>query len=744
MTEKNEKTTPPRSNKLGTFGGVFTPSILTILGVIMFMRTGFLTGQAGVFQILVILILAKSITSLTALSISAVSTNTHVAGGGAYFLISRALGPEFGATIGLALFVAQAISIPFYILGFTEAFVRTFPEMADSYRNIALIVAAALCVIAFIGAKWAVKTQYLIMTILALAVIALLGGAAVNFTTENFSKNFTAMHDQRTLTFWRVFAVFFPAVTGIMAGVNMSGDLKDPSRSIPRGTLAAVVVGFIIYLTQIILSAGAQTRESLINSSFETYCQQALAGAGFLIVAGVFAATISSALGSFLGAPRVLQAIARDKILRPLNFFAKGSPRGDEPHRALIITLALTVAIILWAGQGTGGTAFDILASVVTMFFLYTYGMINLAAFIELFAENPSFRPRFKHCHWISALLGAAGCAATAFLINYLAALVAAAVLVVLYIMLRRKVLRVRFGDARWGFFYSRLRDNVLRMARMTSCAKNWRPSILVLLGSPETRRNMAMYALWIGAERGLVILSRIIVGELGERAKLRKAALDQLNTFLDENDFEALSTVVVGETLEDGMAVLLQGHPIAPLRPNIIMMGWPADNQRAEFLTRQLNAITILGLSAVIFNDRGLPPENAPKNIDIWWRGSENGFLMVLIAHLMTLNWQWENTPIRLLRLIQNEEGRQPANQALEKLVNSARVDVEVQIIVSEDQFIEVVQRHSKKAAAVILGFTPPQPEEAQKFYDKFNNIITNLPTTLLVSSTGQADLMA
>ncbi|MBN1436425.1 MAG: amino acid permease [Sedimentisphaerales bacterium] len=744
MNTPKEKPQPTRSNQLGTFGGVFTPSILTILGVIMFMRTGFLTGQAGVMQLLIILVMAKSITSLTSLSISAVSTNTPVAGGGAYFLISRSLGPEFGATIGLALFVAQAISVPFYILGFTEALVRTFPSMMGNFQTVALILTVLLFVISYIGAKWAVKTQYLIMAILGLSVLALLGGAAMNFQTENFIQNFSAQHTDRTLSFWTVFAIFFPAVTGIMAGVNMSGDLKKPGRSIPRGTMAAVVVGFLIYASQILLIGGAQTRSQLLNNSFENFCNQALFGAGFLVVAGVFAATFSSALGSFLGAPRVLQAIARDKILRPLNFFARGSKQGDEPHRALLLTFIMTVAIIFWAGKDFQGGAFDLLAAVVAMFFLYTYGMINLAAFIESVANNPSFRPRFKYCHWSFALLGAVGCATTAFLINIVAAIVAAAVLAVLYVYLRRRVLKVRFGDARWGFFYSGLKQNILRLARMPITAKNWRPTVLVLVGSPEARRTIAMHALWIGQERGLVILARVIVGELAERAQLRQTAVDQLNDFLEENQFQALSTVVISPDLDEGLSVLLQGHPVGPLQPNIVMLGWSSDSQRFTSLVEHFHTIRLLGLNLVLVNDKGLPTNRLNRRIDIWWRGRENGFLMVLLAHLITLNYEWSDAKIRLLRLIENEQGRQPAAEALTELVNDARVNAEVQIIVSEDPFQGVVHRHSANASLVILGFNTPKEQAPRLFQDTFEAILDQLPTTLLVCSAGEADLLA
>jgi len=730
-------------NRLGAFGGVFTPSILTILGVIMFMRAGYVIGEAGIFQALLILLLAKSITTLTALSISAVSTNTPVAGGGAYFLISRALGPEFGGAIGLALFCAQAISVPFYILGFTEALVRTFPELSVYFRVIALTTTAALFGISYVGAKWAIKTQYLIMAILGLSVAAFLGGAVVHFQPATFTQNWSHGPDGSSISFWAVFAIYFPAVTGIMAGVNMSGDLKDPKRAIPLGTLAAVGVGFLVYAAQIILCGGAQSRPQLLEASFETLRSQALFGAGFLVVAGVFAATISSAIGSFLGAPRVLQAVARDKVIPFLSPFARGSSRGDEPQRALMLTLLIAVAVIIWAGKDSQGGAFNVLATVVTMFFLYTYGMVNLAAFVESFAGNPSFRPRFKYYHWASALCGAAACAVTAFLIDPLAAVLAAVVVAVLYTVLRRTVLQVRFGDARYGFLYTRLRDNLLKLSSLKATPKNWRPTILVLTGDVESRLTIAWYALWIGEERGLVTLARVLIGDLVEIGKFRETAIVQLQRFLEENDFDALPEVVVSRDLDEGLSALLQGHAAGPLRPNVLLMGWSSDPERAVYFAHHLSSARLLGMSLILVNDKGLPQEADERRIDIWWRGRENGFLMVLIAHLMTLNWEWSKARIRLLRLISEEAGREPAAMALRTLVEAARVDAEVNILVSEAPFIEVLHRHSQDASVVLLGFNVPEEKEAEGFQEYFEGVLSRLPTTLLVCSSGEVDLL-
>jgi hypothetical protein len=582
------------------------------------------------------------------------------------------------------------------------------------------------------------------MAVLILSIIAFLGGAALKFQREVFIQNWSSAFTGPDMSFWRVFAIYFPAVTGIMAGVNMSGDLKSPARSIPLGTFAAVGVGFLVYFAQVVLIGGAQSRTQLLEASFETLVSQAIFGTGYLVIAGVFAATLSSAIGSFLGAPRVLQAVARDHVIPPLSPFARGASRGNEPHRALWLTLGVTAMVIIWASGDESGGAFNALAAVVTMFFLYTYGMVNLAAFVESFAENPSFRPSFRYYHWIPAVTGAFACGATAFLIDPLAAVVAAFLVSFLYILLRRRVLQVRFGDARWGFTYSRLRRNLLRLSKAPAHPKNWRPMILVLTGNPEDRVTMVLYALWIGETRGIVTLARVLVGDLEQIVQLRQTAVEQLEEFLRQNEFEALSSVVVTRSLDEGLTALIQGHPVSPLRPNMVMMGWPSDPDRAVSFVHHLKASRLLSMSLIVLQDKGLPKENGKRRIDVWWRGRENGSLMVLLAHLLTLNWDWAEAHIRLLRLIEEEAGRDPATRALQDLLTQARVKAEAQVLVSGASFPEVLHRHSSDASVVFLGFNVPEEESALAFQSYFENMLSNLPTTLMVASSGEADLFA
>ncbi len=753
QTRAPGETTPEvtsSSNQFGTFGGVFTPSILTILGVVMFMRTGYVTGVAGIGAAIAVLLISKMITLLTGLSISAISTNTRVQGGGAYFLISRSLGPEFGASIGLALFLAQALSVPFYILGFVEALTTTSPHLAGEFTMIGLIITTFLFALNYVGSGWAIRAQYLILGVLVASIIAFMGGGILAFDPEIARANWAPAFEQNSESFWTIFAVFFPAVTGIMAGVNMSGDLKEPAHSIPRGTLAAIGVGAFVYLAQTVIMAGALPRQALIDRPYETLLDAALFDAGWLVIAGVYAATLSSAIGSMMGAPRILQALARDRIFSPLEPFAQGTEHGDEPRNGLWLTFAMTAAVLVFAGNGSGGGALNAVANVLTMFFLFTYGMTNVAAAIEILSRNPSFRPRFRYFHWSTALLGGIGCFGAAFLINPVAAAAAAAVIVIIFLYVSRRVLETTFGDARRGFVYERVRQNLLRLDALTSDAKNWRPTTLVLSGNPNSRATLTRYAGWLAGGSGLVTLARVVEGDLhGDGIALRDELTRDLRDYIASEKLSAFPEVHVSPNFEEGFAGLLQSHSIGPIKPNLLLLGWPNAPERAAWFAQHLRLSERLGLSQVVLFDRGLPPKpdrgNPPQSrrIDVWWRGLHNGSLMIILAHLLTGNWSWSGATIRLLHLARSDEDLDALQTRLEHIIKNGRFHAEIVIIDDDAPFKQVLTTHSADAEVVFLGFTPPDDDSlASDFHSLYSDLASDLPTTLLISSTGDADL--
>ncbi|NLE64737.1 MAG: amino acid permease, partial [Elusimicrobia bacterium] len=357
--------------QFGTFQGVFTPNILTILGVIMYLRFGWVLGQVGLPQTLFIVTLSTAITFLTALSISQMATNARMGVGGAYHIISRSLGPQAGAAIGIPLFLAQALSIAFYTAGFAESLGMMFPEYP--VRTLGVIALGGITLIAYFSADIALKVQYVIMAAIALSLVSFFLGSPADVPVAADSSFLR-------LPFWAVFAVFFPAVTGILSGLSLSGDLKDPARSIPRGTIGAVLISYVIYMSiPLFLTGLGLSPSTLIEDAF---VMQKVARWDILVMAGLWGATLSSAVGSILGAPRTLQALARDHVVP--KFLSRGYGSKNEPHLALFLSALIGLSGIL-AGS------LDSIATLLTMFFLTTYGLLNLSAAVEGMIQNPSW-----------------------------------------------------------------------------------------------------------------------------------------------------------------------------------------------------------------------------------------------------------------------------------------------------------------------------------------------------------------
>lgn len=526
--------TQESAKKFGAFGGVFVPNVLTILGVIMSLRMGWVVGQGGLKDALLILCIANAITFFTSLSLSAAATNTKVKGCGAYFLISRSLGLEIGGSIGLPLYLAQAISVSFYIIGFTESLQFLLPRL-DVPITCAFVL-VVLFAIAWVGADLAIKAQYLIMACLALALLSFfLGWSPVPDWEANWEAGYTKGH-----RFWSVFAIFFPAVTGIMSGVSMSGDLKDPAKSIPRGTLWAVGVTFVVYAAQMVWLSLNSDRETMLNNNL---VMRDVSLFGPLIFVGLWAATLSSALASFVAAPRTLQALGADGVVP--RFLAKGRGPQNEPRAALILTFLIA------AGCLVIGTL-DLIAPLISMFFLTTYGTINLSTALERWAANPSYRPTFK-VHWLFSLAGALGCGIAMFLLNPLATLLATVLIVGIYSFLKQRRYKTAWGDTRSGIWFAVTRVGLLQLSASHQHVRNWRPVIFALVGNPKSRLPLVQFANWLEARRGLLFMAQIVTGDwqklLPRQANLQKS----MEEFIREHRLSAVARTVLADDFECG-----------------------------------------------------------------------------------------------------------------------------------------------------------------------------------------------
>lgn len=448
----------------GTFEGVFTPSILTILGIIMYLRMGWVVANAGLVGTLIIISIASFITFLTALSVSSMATNMKVKGGGIYYVISRSFGIEVGAAIGLPLFLSQVIGITFYLAGFSESLKYIFPNASTTL--IALVSLASLTALTYYSTTLAMKAQTLIFIVIVLSLASLFLGqpmtATVGAGVANAPLNFSPA------SYLAVFALFFPAVTGISTGLSMSGDLKNPSKSIPTGTMAAVVVGYFVYMAvAVTLYYFAPT--NLLNS--DSLIVTKLAAFAPIIFLGVWMASLSSALGSLLAAPRTLQALANDSVLPKILGKEFGSSKA--PHIATFISILLSGGALFLGG-------INVIAPILSMFFLTSYGVLNVAAGLESFMKNPSWRPQFK-VHWSLSFLGAVLCFSAMFLIHAPSTLLAFIACFLIYLITQLRNLSSSWSDMRQGLFIMIARFALQKISSCKKEAKTWRPHILFI-----------------------------------------------------------------------------------------------------------------------------------------------------------------------------------------------------------------------------------------------------------------------
>ncbi len=707
---------------LGTFGGVYTPSILTILGVIMYLRFGWVVGNVGLLGTLLIVILANCITFFTALSVCAIATDKVVRAGGAYYMISRSLGAETGGAVGIPLYFAQALSVALYTIGFAESLNAAFPHLNQLY--VALMVTSLVGILAFTSASIAIKAQYFIMAAIVLSLVSFYFGHPVEETHIELWVNNKA-------PFWTVFSVFFPAVTGIMAGVNMSGDLRDPIKSLPSGTLWAVGTGFVIYMTLPVFMA---MRADSITLIAEPLIMQQMAVWGPSILLGVWGATLSSAIGSILGAPRILQALARDGILpKWMSFLGQGSGPQDEPKIGTLVTLVVAITAVCIGDL-------NLIAPVLTMFFLTTYLVLNMSAAIEGFLQSPSFRPSFK-VHWAFSLAGAIGCLIVMFLIDAVATVVAAIVVIGIYFWVRQRELIVTWGDVRRGIWMALLRTAILQTDH-TDDTKNWRPQLLVLSGAPTKRWTLIQLAEALTHNRGLITVSSVL--PIGSRDMAKQAILEKrIRNYLQRRGVQALVRLVTAPDPFDGAERLVETYGLGSIVPDTVLLG---DSQQSSHrdrycqmianLHRAQRNVVILRENTKLDQNPFVESRHRPCYIDIWWSGGMqgNGSLMLILAYLLRSNPNWQDAEICLKLVVTDETGVQAAQANLDNLAKHLRIGALSEVILADGRtFATILKKSSMGADLIFLGMASPG-EMFMQSYEKLQNWTENLPTSIFV----------
>jgi amino acid transporter len=690
--------------KLGAFIGVFTPTILTILGVIMYLRFGWVAGQVGLAKTLFIVVLANIITLITTLSFSAIATNIRVGVGGAYYIISRSLGLEFGGAIGLPLFLAQTFSVTLYAFGLAESLRILWSGMPVQLA--AFLIVVAVGALALRGSKMALRAQIPIMVLIGVSLIALAIGAFVG-------PQVTAVETSTPLApgFWVVFAVFFPAVTGIMAGLGLSGDLSDPIKAIPRGALGAMLVGFAFYLIIPFLLIKGASAEALRQEPL-IWTRIAPLGA-LLVLPGLWGAIFSSAVGSVLGAPRTLQALANDGLAPRI--LGRVSRRFSEPVPGLVVTLAIALAAVLLGNLNA-------VAPVLTMFFLTVYGLVNIVAALETLSGDPSWRPRLR-VPWPVALVGGVACFTVMFLISAKAAMAAIVLEILLWTYLARRERQAGWGDVRRGVYESLIRWSLVRLGRRPMTARNWRPHVLVFVDDAERRLDLIRFGTWFSQGRGVVTVCELVVGDLLAKDISVGAAEQKIQQTLKRKGLAAFGEVDVVRDVISGITDVAQANGFGGLDSNTILLGWPRDVERTiEFLhvvnrLEQLNKSVVIGRMQPGF----IPRESVRRVIHVWWGGLQNNSdLMLLLAHLITRNPEWRNSTIKILSVASNELMKDNTEKYLENLIPAIRITAEAIVMTHpKDRTIkEIIHERSVEADIVFLGLAPPPKSEDMLAY--------------------------
>ena len=470
----------------------------------MFLRFGFAIGTLGFWGIILIVLLGHLVTIPTALAISEIATNKRVEGGGEYFIISRSFGLNIGGTIGIALFLSQAISVAFYIIAFTEAFEFLFNWVSESWDFVlprqAISIPVMLGLSAIIlkkGANLGVKALYVVVAILALSLILFFLGSPTEAAPASYSLRDAEMKNMND--FFMVFAIIFPAFTGMTAGVGLSGDLKNPAKSIPWGTISATVVGLIVYIFIIFKIAKSASPQEMIDNQL---IMSKVAIFGFLIIPlGLAASTVSSALGSVMVAPRTLQALAADRTFpskKLNNFLAKGKSDNNEPFNA---TLVSCIIALFFVALGD----INAVAEIISMFFMLTYGSLCLISFLNHFGSSPSYRPSFKS-RWYISLLGFVVAIWVMFKINTLYAAFAVGLIFLLYLYInsyhkKRQGLSGIFINSL--FQLNRNLQVFLQKKKSKNQGMEWRPSAVCISKSGLERNSGFQVLNWISYKYG-------------------------------------------------------------------------------------------------------------------------------------------------------------------------------------------------------------------------------------------------
>lgn len=723
-------TTTSQPIKFGTFLGVFTPSVLTILGVMMYLRFGWVLGNLGLPLTLLTVLLASTITFITGLSASAISTNMKVGIGGEYYMISRSLGIQLGGAIGIPLFLCRTFSLTLYAFGLAESIAPFWPLEwgVPPIQLMAALIIVFATAIAGKSASLSLKMQVPIMIAVGISVIALFTGVlSGGFHAPEMVPNY---HRSAPEGFWFVFAVFFPAVTGFSAGIGMSGDLKDSKKSIPRGTLLAIVCGTLIYLLILIALSVSSKVDGATMARIDTTALPIWSKVAFLgmvlVYPGLWGAILSSAFGSILGGPRVLQALSLDKIAP--KFLGRTSKTG-QPTIATWVTGGIALLAVALGDLNSVGRW-------VTVFFLTLYIAINLAAVIEKLVGDLSYRPTIK-VHWIISLLGCIGAGIVMFLINPIACVIAISVEIMIYWYLKRKALKSSWGDVRAGLWSSIARIALIKLKEKNSTARNWRPNIMLFSSNPSRLMKLTRIANWFNQNKGIVTVCRTFAGDIRNMDVDTREIQRKMEEEFAIRNITAFPEVYIIPNFEEGIIGIIQANGLAGMQSNTVMFGWTNGTDRIQRLIRIVRTVSIMKQNSILAYVPEIEKSSTRNCIDVWWRGMEkNGDMMLLLAHLLNLNTEWRQAKLRLRTIVSSADEQNPMNEKLKSLIAESRISAKCDVIIKKnnENVIDIMHNSSKDADIVFLGLALPEKGSEEEFAENLDKLVVGFKSTILV----------
>ena len=722
--------------KFGTAAVYFT-SVSSIVGALLFLRFGIATGALGLVGVVLIIVLGHMITIPTALALSELSTNTRVEGGGEYFIMSRSFGMKIGTTIGITLFLSQTISIAFYSIAFAESFYFLFdwvrerfgfdlPKQVISIPTL-LILAA---VIIKKGSSSGMMVMYVVNVIRFIALGLFFFGKPiasgegveqVSYISENlgfFNKE----------SFFIVFAICFPAFTGMTSGVGLSGDLKDPRKSIPLGTMAGTLTGLTIFLLVVWKFAVSASAADLASDQL-IMTKIAIFG-GVVVPIGIAACASSSALSSMMVAPRTLQAIAKDGIFpfkRVNKFVARTTKQTKEPVNASIISFSIALVFIIMGDINS-------VAQIISMFFLITYGSLCLISFLNHFGSPPSYRPTFKS-RWFLSLGGFLLTIWVMFQINAVYTIVSYIVIILIYIYLEHynKDHKGLVNIFKGALFQLNRRLQVFLQKQQSGIEREeWRPSAVCVSSHSFERPKVLEFMKWISYKHGFGTYFHYIEGYYSKQTHTEAINIQKKLVALEREDGNTLYIdTMISPSYTSAIAQVIQSPSISGMENNLIIFEYERDLPGE--LTRQLENVALVkagdyDVGILSLSDRSYKTSNG---IHVWIRNTDeaNTNFMILLGYIILLHPDWKKSHIKIFIISKSNDVVSLREELSERIIAGrlpiTLANIEIVVVPENYTFHEVVAEHSGNAALTLIGFREEMiKRNAEEFFGQFKEI--------------------